>query len=419
MKHLTKKHLLALFFVIITIKGISQDTINSATVEQKSYQLYLDKNWTELIKFGNKALDKGFDYYYLRLRIGIAYYEKKNYSIALGHFKNVLKFNTSDELALEYIYYCYLNNGRYEDARVWSKQFNQALSEKLETDKQRSVSLIMIEAGTKITDSTSYYNKDKKTSSNYFNPPIYFQLGLNHYIKNRFSLFHAVTYFNQESFINKVGQFQYYIKANIPVKNNWLISPGIHWINIKNTTEIMPPPPSAGNPPPRRVKTITKSNYFVGSLSVQKIVNKFVFGAGTTVSNMNSVTQYIHSGFTSYSPLGNSKLVFGCTAYAHTSDNYSTTYASASPFIYIQPVNRVSLKLSYLYNTKHNIIEDNGYLVNNSPDITTARYSGLLNITINKHIGIYGLYQLEYKQENVQLFNYRYNVLVAGIKITP
>ena len=93
MKHLTKKHLLALFFVIITIKGISQDTINSATVEQKSYQLYLDKNWTELIKFGNKALDKGFDYYYLRLRIGIAYYEKKNYSIALGHFKNVLKFN--------------------------------------------------------------------------------------------------------------------------------------------------------------------------------------------------------------------------------------------------------------------------------------------------------------------------------------
>ena len=80
MIHLTKKNLLVLSFLIIAIKGISQDTINSATVEQKSYQLYIDKNWTELIQFVGKAIDKGYDYYYLRLRIGIAYYERKNYN---------------------------------------------------------------------------------------------------------------------------------------------------------------------------------------------------------------------------------------------------------------------------------------------------------------------------------------------------
>jgi hypothetical protein len=214
------------------------------------------------------------------------------------------------------------------------------------------------------------------------------------------------------------------LKAAIPVKNNWLLSPSVHWIHIKNTSDIKsppPPPPIHTGPPPRpqNFMTETRSNYFVGSLAIQKTINKFTISLGTTLSNMNNVTQYIHSGFVSYSVFGNSKLVLGCTGYLHTSDNYSTTNTAFSPFIYIHPINHLSLKVSYLNNTKNNIIEDNGYIVNNSPDLTKSRYSALLNLSINKHVALYGLYQLEYKYERVQLFNYQYNVFVAGIKITP
>ena len=81
--------LILLFFVLISGKTISQDTLNSAIVEQKSYQLYLDKNWSELVKFGNEVVNQGYDYYYLQIRIGIAYFEKKNYSLAENHFKKV------------------------------------------------------------------------------------------------------------------------------------------------------------------------------------------------------------------------------------------------------------------------------------------------------------------------------------------
>lgn len=428
-----------LIFVFTTVNGNAQDTLTSAIVEQKSYQLYTDKNWSELIKFGNQVIDQGFNYYYLQLRVGIAYYEKKNYALAEGYFLNALKFNSDDELILEYIYYCYLFNGRYEDARVWSKKFSTALAEKIGTDKQSSVSLILIEAGTKITDKKNYYNEGTKTNSNYFNPPVYFQLGLNHYIKNRVSLFHALTYFNQETFVNKVKQYQYYLKAALPLKRNFVISPSIHYIGINvaseyaiTTTDTLWPPgvPAHSQPPPgappfktttstTTYSTNTSSNYFVGSFALQKTIHKFVVGIGTTVSNMNNVTQYIHSGFLYYSPLGNSKFIFGCTGYTHTMDNHKTSYVSASPFIYLQPINRLSLKLGYLYNTKKNIIEDNGYLVNNSPDLTQSRYSVLLNYTISKHASIYGLYQLENKVENIQTFNYKYNVIVAGIKIIP
>ena len=421
----TKKYIFILFAVFTVIRANAQDTINSATVEQKSYQLYLDKKWPELIKFGNKAIHLGYDYFYLQMRIGIAYYEKKNYSYAEGHFKKALSFNSADDLALEYLYYCYIFKGRYDEARLLSKQFNDTLAKKIGIDNQSKVGFVMLEGGSKNTDSTSYYDKIRKTSSNYFNSPIYFQIGFNHYIKNRVSVFHALSYFNQQTFINRIGQTQYYLKMNIPTKNGWLISPAVHWVNIKTSNQIlgpgMPPqqhPPRPGSPPQQQTVSAF-ANYFIGSLTIQKTIRKTVLALGTTVSNINSKTQFLHSGFVSYSVFGNSKLVVGCTGIFHTSDSYSTMNTSLSPFIYVQPINQFSLKLSYLNNTKSNVIEENGYLVNNSADLTKSRYSVLANFNISKKVALYGLYQLEYKQERVQLFNYQYNVFIAGLKITP
>lgn len=414
------RYYFVVILVVLAAKGIAQDSLTTMNVEQKSYQLYLDKNWSELITFGNKAVHEGYDYFYLQLRIGIAYYEKKNYNLAEGHFRKALSFNSEDELTQEYLYYCYLYVGRYEEARLLSKGFSSIPAEKIGTNKQSRIGFILLEGGTKITDSVAYYDKNRKTNSNYFNSPVYFQLGLNHYTKNKLSVFNALTYFNQQTFVNQVRQFQYYLKLTIPTKKTWLISPSLHWINIKTTTDAKVPPPKMGPPkPPVQTTTSTLSNYFVGSLLIQKNIRKFTLGLGTTVSNMNNVTQYVNYGSLSYSLLGNSKLVFGCTGYLHTEDTYSSINTAIAPFIYTQPAKWVAFKLSYFSNTKRNVLEENGYLVNNSGDLTTSRYSALVNLTINKHVSIYGLYQLENKHEGVQEFNYRYNVIVGGIKITP
>lgn len=413
--------LILLFFVLIAGKIFSQDTLNSAIVEQKSYQLYLDKNWTDLIKFGNNALNKGFDYYYLQIRIGIAYFEKKNYSLAENHFKKVLEFNSDDELAQEYLYYCFIYNGRNEEARMLSKNFKKELAEKIGTNKLSKVEFILLEGGTKISDSPDYYNKDTKTNSNYFNSPVYLQLGLSHYIKNRFSVFHALTYYKQVSFIGESKQIQYFLKGSVPINNNWLFSPSIHFLGSKLTTSSPATPPSTLHigPPSRTVITETKSNAVVGSLAIQRTINKFTISIGTSVSNIADKTQLIHNGFVSYSVFGNSKLVLGCSGYAHTIDNYSTTYAAFTPFIYLQPMKRLSIKASYFSNSGTNLIEDNGYLVNNSFDLTSSRLSILASLYLSKHVSFYALYQFENKTESAQKFNYQYNVIVGGLKITP
>jgi tetratricopeptide (TPR) repeat protein len=415
-------------FVFSFYKSVSQEELNSAVVEQKSYQLYVEKNWSELINYGKMSITKGYDYFYMRMRVGIAYYEKKNYSLAFGHFKKALIFNSSDELAQEYLYYCYSYNGMYNEARLLSRNFSSDLAKKIGTDTKSPIDFVVIEGGTKLSDSASYYDSNKKTSSNYFDPAVYFQAGLGHSIKNRVSLFHAFTYFKQKSFIGTTNQTQYYLKAAIPFKNDFLISPSFHYVGIGSSTEsvVTVTPPQPPPPPGMPLKTSTvvttsssQSNYFVGSLSVQKICKKFTFSVGCTISNMSNVTQFIHSGAVSYYVFGNSKLVLGCADYLHTINTYSTLNNSIAPFIYVQPFNRLSIKASYLINSGNNIIEDNGYLVNNSPDLTKSRWSLLANVVLSKHVSIYGLYQFENKTESKQSFNYHYNVIVGGIKITP
>ena len=410
------KNCILVLFLVVVMSGFAQDTLNSEIVEQRSYQFYINKNWKELINFGNKAINNGIDYYYLRIRIGIAYFEKKNFSSAENHFKKTLNFNSDDELAKEYLYYCYLYNGKNEEARLLSKSFSTVLSEKIKTNKQSSIEFIMAEGGTKLSDSSKYYNKNLITRPYYFDAPVYLQLGLKHYIKNKFSVFHALTYYYQRATYDTVSQIQYYLKATIPIKQNILISPSIHYLMTAVTKEIVVNQTELAN------KHNTTHN-LVGSLTIQKTIQKTVIGLGTTVSNINKITQYIHSGLLSYSIFGNSKLVLGCTGYVHTIDNYKTSYVALAPFVYIQPIKRLSLKLSLFTNPNVNIIEDNGYFVNNSPNITQSRYSTLLNFSLNKYVDVYGVYQLEFKHypafEKNPAFDYRYNVFVLGIKIKP
>jgi hypothetical protein len=413
-----RNSLFLFFFALSLTKGMAQDTINSTDVEAKTYQFYTDKNWKELIKYGNKAVKEGYDYFYLQMRIGIAFYEKKNYSLAEVHFKKALTFSSDDALALEYLYYCYIFNAKNDEARRLSKKFSTELAEKTGTNKQSSISFIMFECGTKKSDSTKYYNVGTKTRSNYFNPPTYAQLGVNHHIKRSFSLFHAFTYFNQEMFLGTVTQAQYYIKSSIPFKNNWSISPSFGWVNIQFKTEYTPiPPPNYKGPPIPKQTSVSQNDYYIGSLSIQKTIRKFSASLGTTISNISDVTQINHNGFIAYNVLGNSKLVIGCSEYAHTIDSYSTLNYATSPFVYVQPIKYFSIKASYLMNTNNNVIEENGYLVNNSPDLTTSRWSALVNFYLHKRFSLYGLYQLENKTEGVQKFNYKYNVFMGGLKI--
>ncbi len=416
-----KKIILSTIVFVLSMNAFSQENLIPAEVEKKSLQLFEQKNWNELIPFVQTSLAEGIDYFYLRMRIGIAYYQLKNYTKAEMQFKKALTFNSTDELAKEFLYYSYLFNAKYDEAKTLSFDFSESLLTKVGAKKDNSIVMAFVEGGTKISDSAKYYNKITKSQSNYFDPALYLQAGILHYVGKHTSLLHAITFFNQASSVGTITQFQYYVNAAFSLKNNWKLSPALHWMNLGITSQISLAPPFTppGFPPqPSRTQTIkTVNNYFVGSFDLSKRMNNLTLSVGTTISNMNNTTQLIHSGFFSIAPLGNTNFLFGCTAYFHTTDSYSTLNTSLIPFISVNPMKQLSLKLSYLTGNKENFVEQNGYLINNSPDLTTSRFSILLNGDVSKKMTIYGLYQSEQKKEITQLFKYQYAVFAVGIKI--
>jgi tetratricopeptide (TPR) repeat protein len=182
-----KPGLYLFIFSLFFLKSYSQDTIDAAEIETKTLEFYTNKNWNSLISLGNEGLKNGNDYFYLRMRIGIAYYEQKNYCLALVHFKKAIDFNATDDLANEYLYYRYTFIGKEEEARKLSSTFSSKLKEKLGLNNTPIIDFITVSGGSKIANSSF----SDSNNGIYFEQANFFELAMKHYIKNKFSLFHA------------------------------------------------------------------------------------------------------------------------------------------------------------------------------------------------------------------------------------
>ena len=97
--------------IIISVNSFAQDTLNFKTVDTVTYNAYLQKDWNKVIAVGSSALEQNIDYYFLRMRIGIAYFEKQNYRKSIIHFEKAMDANNVEVIATEYLYYAYKNIG--------------------------------------------------------------------------------------------------------------------------------------------------------------------------------------------------------------------------------------------------------------------------------------------------------------------
>ena len=127
-KSATYKIIGLMFLSLCSFTIKSQDTINSTVVEKDTYTYYLQRDWSNLITLANKALKQNIDYYYLRVRLGIAYYNQKKYANAILHFQEARKQNSAEKLSLEYLYYALLKMERYDEAEYLTKQFDEELN---------------------------------------------------------------------------------------------------------------------------------------------------------------------------------------------------------------------------------------------------------------------------------------------------
>ncbi|MCD6201809.1 MAG: hypothetical protein J7K46_08375, partial [Bacteroidales bacterium] len=136
-------------FILFPASGQEPETF--ADFNNRTYTLYERKQWKELLETGRKALKNGYDFYYLRMRMGIAAYEKQNYVRAIHHFRKALIFSKNDPLALEYLYYAYLFTGRDIEAGRLTERMPVAVAKEKGYDNKKNL--------TGLDFSSSYFSR--------------------------------------------------------------------------------------------------------------------------------------------------------------------------------------------------------------------------------------------------------------------
>ncbi len=377
----------------------AQDYNNFNIVDKETYRFYIEKKWDSLISKGNQAIKSGLDYYYLRMRLGIAYYEKENYIKASKHFKTALQFNEGDPVALEYLYYSFLFSGKEDRARFISKDFNNTLKEKTGTATKQFIKQLNTEylyhncmnEGV-ISNPDDYFPVDLQgyqvVTRNFSN----FSLTTSHPLRYRFSIFHGYTYLQKTNLYHyndgiyivnnpdyTVRQHQYYIALNTTLQDGWMVSPSFHFLSSHYPLINSISTSSPGGP---RVNYINTNDYgLVTGMLVSKAAGFINFRFALHYSYLNDA-EHIQDllGFTLF-PLGNLNFYIGGNIASNIElANNPDIYPVMNLFFGFSVYEKIWLEFSVTTGKMQNFTENNGYYIYNSLD--AIKLTGNMNILI-------------------------------------
>lgn len=396
--------IIILSIFLIARAGSSQDF---KTVDLETYNLYMQQDWEELIRTGKAGLKQDIDYYYLRMRIAIAYYEINNYKASQVHFIKALKFNEGDPVASEYLYYAYLFAGQTQQAAILAKDFSPSMMEKINPLPGKFVDRIALEYLYNVNDTKDLLSNPDQYFSGL--PPGY-QLvtinysNLNAMLHQNFSpgitLTHAYTYLNKTNYYyyndgltpfgfdeQKVFQNQYYIAPAFTTKQGLSIAPSFHYLKIRfQVPYIVTGGGGAG--PGGGVSSIQfsdlVSDHFVVGMNLSQALGRFTIRLGGIYSSMNEASQVTGTAGLTWYPKGNLDLYLGTSLSLHNENTNLNNTVELIPDLLIGfgIASRVWIEFSGSYGNMRNYTEGNGYIVYNGLDWLIYKAIGTIIIPV-------------------------------------
>ena len=440
-------------------------TLDFRTVDQLTYRFSEEKKWDSVIVIGKSALKQKIDYYFLRLRMGIAYYEKKQYFIASTHLKQAYHFNRGDTLAVKFLYGCYLYTNQVDEARA-TKGFLSPSSREEASNSSNFLDKISFESGyTFSSNNTIQDHPDLMGSDSLYGEQdlyrnyIYENLGFKLNVSNRVSISLAYSYLNfskqkyfqytrmedhlekiadsswgknyiysfpvvayDTSFSYRVNQHEAHIGVTWVLPRGFKIMPALHMVNVSyplisaseqfTTVEDTAYYTSYDStyhtfsPPFVRIsynytQKDTSFNNYLAGLTVTKDLGIFRIGLSGSWSNFNGKTQYQAGAALSYYPLGNLNL-YGTTALT------GFFQKKGKRLLFSQTIGgRITkwcwLEANLLYGNYTNANIANGAIIFNNADKLDYRIGANMTFVISKHIQLSVIYQY-FRKESQQYY---------------
>ena len=353
---------------------------------QETFRFYEEQNWIELVRVGKDALDAGHDFFYLQLRIGIAYFEMENYRIAQKHFNKAILYNRNDPLTFEYLYYAYIFSGRKTDANVLFHRHKETLVKRKVENPLLFLKSIYTEGALKM-------NSENDNNIGNIN---FFHFGMEHQLGSRLNVYHGYSRLTQKytelidsistgqgppqsTFENvyKYAQNEYYIKGTIAITRGLELVPSYHIQSIHGVDE--------------------KFNNKAYHIGLKKSLDKFDLytGYGNSQIDNNDQTQWT-VGLTFY-PEGNLNVYLQSNFTYHIEDR-----EEGNPIFYekigFKAARNLWLEIHATLGVSRNIQEMDGFYLQNLPDRMTNRFGANALFPVNNHFKILGGFTIENRE---------------------
>jgi hypothetical protein len=414
--------IIPVFFIILFFSaGLrAQEIPDPKTVDAKTYALYSAGKWDELITQCEYAIDNGVDFFYLRLRAGIAFYRNKNYMSAIGHFEKALIFNPVDIVAMEYLYYSYLFSGRESDVLSLVSVMPLKLKKKLQV---YSIFIYGFYTEGGYTVNKSFNDQERRifltpaniySEQNIVNDATYLNLSLMHQLGKNIKVFHGYNNISvlsskqiiersigEQYFNTSVKQDEYYLNINFRLGDGFDFITALHYLNVKEENVILKYNTSVNPPLPGYASTKESLDDFVTLFSLTKYAGHFRLGLVNSVSNMNKATQVQNTAQVIFYPLGNLDLYTVTEATLFSNREWGKN--SGSSGILDQKIgwkffDNLWMETGYTFGYIYNYSENNAFIIFNNSDRISNRLSVNLIAPVSNHIELSFRYQ-HYDQE--------------------
>lgn len=365
----------------------AQDPVVNSPAESRSYELYQQSRWQELLSLHDSLHKAGSDYYYLRIRSAYAEYYNGRIFEALHELDKAKKFwaNPEDEK-----FETELLRLSGESLRADLIQYRRAKKAGIEKPVMGSIFRTCnfetgylpaqdkhLGPGTDLLGNSRIYGEQTRMKRIEF-----FAAGLSHKLLPGVSLNHQFTGMiitRQQEFAwqdtayreNTYGgeQLQYYISSDIILGRNFIFSPAFHYLNYAQNTiapVYLPELNTYGF-----YQNQTRLNNYIISGEISKRIKNFKPVVGYSFSEFNYSNQMQGYAGLTWFPTNNLNAYIhgGITMFMQNKDQEIIPRISAGYMIFKRWFPEIGFSSGRMYN----YAENNGQMLFNVPDVITFK----------------------------------------------
>lgn len=379
--------IISIGLAIMVFPGITQDATSFREINTETYRHFLSGEWDSVIFVGKMALKQDVDYYYLRLRMGIAFYNQKKYRQSEKHFKHALEFNNADPVTLEYLYFALLLSGQEDRASMVRKHFKGKLASKLPPEKGKFFDHLgadfLYEKGVNedlLADPGGLFpttGQGVQSLTRHFSNT---SLSISNRVAPGFRINHAYTYLSKVSYqyyndglylLNiqdqHVYQHQYYISPVITLGSGFSFAPMFHILGVHYQAPIQIRQGNMGGTSQVVMGYLDEQDY-VSGVGISKNALTLELYLGAWYASLNNEEKFQNRLGLTWFPLGNLDLYAGAYLNSQYGESDSAGVISIIPELLfgVGIADKVWLDINLAIGDMSNYLEYNGSIVYNS-----------------------------------------------------